>query len=129
LVTLTPARAVIEEIQKLLEEANGIMHDDLNAQLGNVALAEFVEGSETTQIDDIGQGVRIEQVRICPRCPKRNEPCWTWSFNEDFTDDVSNCAQACSPKIKVRQLSTPDYVTTMAAIYGMLQQDFSMQVS
>lgn len=37
--------------------------------------------------------------------------------------------QVTSLRTKVRQLFTPDYVTTMAAIYTMLQQDFTMQVS
>lgn len=41
---------------------------------------------------------------------------------------VQSSAQVTSPKTKVRQLFTPDYVTTMAAICGMLQQDFTMQV-
>lgn len=89
------ARAVIEELQKLLEEANEIMHDDLNARLGNFALTEGVNSSETAQVVDLGQGVGIGQVS--------------------------------SPNIKVRQLLTSDYVTLMAAIYGMLQQDFVMQ--
>lgn len=74
LATLTPARAIIEEIQRLLEEANGIMHEDLSARLGNVAFAEGMESSETAQVADIGQGVNfapradIEQVRIYPSC-------------------------------------------------------------
>ncbi|KAG0624100.1 hypothetical protein M758_3G224300 [Ceratodon purpureus] len=92
------ARAIVEEIQRLLEEANGIMHEELSAKLGNVAFAEGLESSETAQVADGGQGVSFAQA-------------------------------GDTRLIKVRHLSTPDYVTTMAAIYGMVQQDFTMQVS
>lgn len=58
----------------MLEEANGIMHEDLSAQLGSVALAEGLEGSETAQVAGIGhvvsfvQRADIGQVRIYLPC-------------------------------------------------------------
>jgi len=68
--------AIIEDICRLLDEANRIMHEELTAQLENVVVTESEE---------------------------------------------------CSLAVKVQQLSAPDYVTTMAAISGMLQQDYMMQ--
>ncbi|XP_024364180.1 uncharacterized protein [Physcomitrium patens] len=90
------ARGVMEEIQGLLGEANGIMHEDLSARLNNVALIDGEGSSEPAQEEDVGQGAGCH-------------------------------VQVTSLRTKVRQLFTPDYVTTMAAIYTMLQQDFTMQ--
>lgn len=61
LLVLNPARAVMEEIQRLLEEANGMMHEDLNTRLGNIALTEGAGGSETAQTADTGQVVNFAQ--------------------------------------------------------------------
>jgi hypothetical protein len=47
----------MEEIQWFLEEANGMMHEDLNTRLGNVALTEGAGGSETAPTADTGQEV------------------------------------------------------------------------
>lgn len=107
------ARAVMEEIQRLLDEANGIMHEDLSTRLGNIVLTEGAGTSENTaQTADIGEGVNF---------PQRADTGQRAGGHEQSSTQVT------SPKTKVRQLFTPDYVTTMAAIYGMLQQDFTMQ--
>jgi len=47
----------MEEIQRLLDEANGIMHEDLSTRLGNIVFTEGAGTSESTQTADIGQGV------------------------------------------------------------------------
>lgn len=85
---------------------------------------------------------RYAFIHLVKRCHKRSEPHRTWSKSFEFAAwtiiwnilDILNILcisflQTSSSQIKVRQLLTPDYVTTMAAIYGMLQQDFTMQVS
>lgn len=66
LVTLIPAHTVLEAMRKLQEEVNGIMHEELNAQLGNVALTGGAEGGSDAQMVDTGQGSVIGQVRIYP---------------------------------------------------------------
>lgn len=60
-LVLDSARAVMEELQRLLEEANGMMHEDLRTRLGNIALIEGAGGSETTQTADTGQGANFVQ--------------------------------------------------------------------
>ena len=61
LLVLNPARAVVEEIQRLLEEANGMMHADLNTRLGNITLTEGAGGSQIAQTTDAGQAVDFIQ--------------------------------------------------------------------
>lgn len=56
-----PARAVVEESQRLLDEANGIMHEDLSTRLRNIALTEGAGTSEHAQTADTGQGVNVPQ--------------------------------------------------------------------
>ncbi|KAG0555246.1 hypothetical protein KC19_12G155400 [Ceratodon purpureus] len=106
------ARAVVEEIQRLLEEANGMMHADLNTRLGNITLTEGAGGSQIAQTTDAGQAVDFTQRADIGHRAGGHE---------------QSSSQVTSPKTKVRQLFTPDYVTTMAAISGMLHQDFTMQ--
>ncbi|KAG0598405.1 hypothetical protein M758_12G070300 [Ceratodon purpureus] len=55
------ARAVVEEIQRLLEEANGMMHADSNTRLGNITLTEGAGGSQIAQTTDAGQAVDFTQ--------------------------------------------------------------------
>lgn len=54
-----PARVVVEETQRLLDEANGIVHEDLSTRLRNIALTEGAGTSEHTQAADTGQGVNV----------------------------------------------------------------------
>lgn len=61
------ARGVMEEIQGLLGEANGIMHEDLSARLNNVALIDGEGSSEPAQEEDVGQGAGCHvQVSALP---------------------------------------------------------------
>lgn len=106
------ARAVMDEIQRLLDEANGIMHENLSTRLGNIVLSEEAGTSENTQTADNGQSKNFPQTANTAQRAGCHEQL---------------LARVTYPKTKVRQLFTPDYVTTMAAIYGMLQQDFTMQ--
>ena len=123
LLVLNPARAVIEEMQRLLEEANGMMHENLRAQLGNIALTEEAASSETAQTADIGQAAnftqragRHEQVLFCH---KPRESCWTASkaLNSwlDFPDELSHCAVLHTGNFSKDQ--------SAAAVYTRLRDD------
>jgi len=52
----------MDEIQRLLDEGNGIMHENLSTRLGNIVLTEGAETSENTQTADNGQSMNFPQT-------------------------------------------------------------------